>query len=81
MKTSLPAIKTIAKGIYQHYKGQQYKVIDFARHSESLEAMVIYQALYGDHGIWVRPLDMFIENVDINGISTARFQLIEDSDI
>ena len=81
MKTSLPAIKTITKGIYQHYKGQQYQVIDFARHSESLEAMVIYQALYGDHGIWVRPLDMFIENVDINGISTARFQLIEDSDI
>jgi hypothetical protein len=78
MKTPLPKINTIPKGIYQHYKGQKYKLIDFARHSESLEAMVIYQALYGDHGIWVRPLDMFIENVEINGVSKARFQLLEE---
>lgn len=78
MKTTLPAIKTITKGIYQHYKGQKYKVIDVARHSESLESMVIYQALYGDHGIWVRPFDMFVENVELSGVSTPRFTLVEE---
>jgi hypothetical protein len=68
------------KGIYQHYKGQLYEVLDVAKHSETREDMVIYRALYGDFGLWVRPLKMFTENVLVNGQSLARFQWIKKSD-
>ncbi len=80
MKAPLPAIKTIAKGIYQHYKGSKYKyeVIDFARHSETLETMVVYRALYDDCNLWVRPLDMFTENIELAGESMPRFKFIGD---
>lgn len=57
----------IKKGIYRHYKGNLYEVIDVARHSESLEDMVVYRALYGDFKLWVRPLKMFLEDIEING--------------
>ncbi len=67
----------IPPGIYQHYKGNRYEVIGIARHSESLEEMVVYRALYDDHGLWVRPADMFAESVVINGESIPRFQYIE----
>lgn len=69
--------KTIATdGLYEHYKGFRYKVLAVARHSETLEELVVYQALYGDRGIWVRPLAMFLENVKIDGRLQPRFKPI-----
>jgi hypothetical protein len=64
-------------GIYTHYKGNQYKVISLATHSETLESMVVYQALYGEGGIWVRPAGMWNELVEINGTKVPRFRLTE----
>lgn len=61
-------------GEYEHYKGKRYKVIGIARHSETLEELVVYQALYGEYGLWVRPLKMFTERVDINGEEVPRFR-------
>jgi hypothetical protein len=69
----------IASGYYQHYKGAYYQVIDIARHSETEEWLVIYRALYGDSGLWVRPASMFTENVVIAGEVLARFQFIGDT--
>ncbi|STX83986.1 Uncharacterized protein conserved in bacteria [Legionella donaldsonii] len=67
----------IKKGIYRHYKGNLYEVIDVARHSESLEDMVVYRALYGDFKLWIRPLKMFLEDIEINGEIQKRFELNE----
>ena len=64
-------------GIYRHYKGNNYKLLAVATHSETLEKMVVYQALYGDRGVWVRPLSMFTETVEKDGQRLKRFQLIE----
>lgn len=61
-------------GIYEHYKGQLYKVLAVARHSETLEELVVYQCLYGERGIWVRPLGMFLETVTIDGKEQPRFK-------
>jgi hypothetical protein len=61
-------------GRYEHYKGMPYRVIAVARHSETLEELVVYQALYGDGGLWVRPLSMFTENVVIDGQEQPRFR-------
>ncbi|MFC5524931.1 DUF1653 domain-containing protein [Rhodanobacter ginsengisoli] len=62
-------------GIYRHYKGQRYRVLGTARHSETLEPLVVYQALYGDHGLWVRPASMFNETIELDGEPIARFAL------
>lgn len=64
-------------GIYRHYKGNNYKLLAVATHSETLEKMAVYQALYGERGIWVRPLSMFTETVEKDGKRLKRFQLIE----
>ncbi|OGL97620.1 hypothetical protein A2318_04190 [Candidatus Uhrbacteria bacterium RIFOXYB2_FULL_45_11] len=63
----------IKLGIYRHYKGNDYEVIGEARHSETLEPMVVYRALYGDQELWVRPLTMFGEDVVLDGKSQPRF--------
>lgn len=60
-------------GIYQHYKGNRYQVIGVAKHSETLEDLVVYRALYGDGGLWVRPYKMFTEEVVVNGVKKPRF--------
>ena len=60
-------------GRYRHYKGNLYEVIGIARHSETEEEMVVYRKLYGDHSLWVRPLTMFQEQVEVNGRLVPRF--------
>jgi len=65
---------SLRPGIYRHYKGGTYRVLGTARHSETEEWMVIYQALQGSRGYWVRPLSMFEENVDVDGVLIPRFQ-------
>ncbi|CAM5456885.1 DUF1653 domain-containing protein [Rhodanobacter lindaniclasticus] len=65
----------LVPGIYRHYKGQHYRVLGTARHSETLEPLVVYRALYGEHGLWVRPLAMFVETIDLHGAPTTRFAL------
>lgn len=69
--------KNLKPGVYQHFKGNKYKVLGVARHSETLEEMVVYQALYGNNGIWVRPLGMFLEEVEVNGQRQPRFKYLE----
>src|SRR5690606_35385646 len=64
--------------VYRHYKGHEYRVFGIATHSESEEQMVVYQALYGDYGLWIRPLRMFCETVDVNGERLPRFALIRE---
>lgn len=66
-------------GRYLHYKGGEYEVIDVARHSETEELLVVYRPLYGDRALWVRPLDMFVETVTVNGAKVPRFALIADT--
>jgi len=66
----------ILPGRYRHFKGNEYMVLYIARHSETLELMVVYQALYGEHGIWVRPASMWNETVEYNGSLVRRFEHI-----
>lgn len=63
----------IPHGKYRHYKGNLYEVLDTARHSESQEWYVVYKTLYGDFSTWIRPLEMFLETVEINGEAQPRF--------
>ena len=77
-----PPWSTLAKtvvvgGHYEHYKGFRYKVLSIARHSETLEELVVYQALYGERGVWVRPLTMFLENVFFQGQVCPRFKFMD----
>lgn len=66
-------------GRYRHYKGNFYEVIDIARHSETEEELVVYRKLYDDHSLWVRPLGMFLENVQVDGRSVPRFEWIGEN--
>lgn len=63
----------IKPGKYRHYKGNEYEVIAIARHSETLEPMVVYKALYGEGGYWVRPAEMWNQTVEVNGKKMPRF--------
>jgi len=66
-------------GKYRHYKGKEYEVIGIAKHSETLEELVVYRALYGEGQIWARSLTMFLENVEVGGKEAPRFQYLGDS--
>ena len=68
----------IKAGLYRHYKGAQYQVIDTVHHSETEEELVLYRALYGEKGLWVRPLIMFTETVWVNGKEEPRFAYESD---
>lgn len=68
---------SVEPGIYRHFKGNLYRVIGMVKHSETLEELVLYQALYGDMGFWVRPASMFLEIVEKDGKTFPRFTLIE----
>ena len=77
--TDLPPLLTTPPGLYRHYKGGLYEVIDTARHSETLEPMTVYRALYGEHGLWVRPAVMFAETVLIDGVVRPRFEKVSEA--
>ncbi|MDO4897527.1 MAG: DUF1653 domain-containing protein [Moraxella sp.] len=68
----------IKQGIYRHYKGNLYQVLHTARHSETEETLVVYRALYGEYGVWVRPLAMFCESITIDGKTLPRFELVKE---
>lgn len=68
----------LKKGIYRHFKGNRYRLLYVARHSETLEPMVVYQALYGEQGIWVRPASMWSEQVDRPDYAGPRFTLEQE---
>jgi|TARA_R110002049_G_scaffold549_1_gene3174 hypothetical protein len=71
-------VSAIEPGLYQHYKGPEYQVYAIVRHSETEEELVLYKALYGDYGLWVRPLSMFTEAVIVDGKSLPRFQFVRE---
>ena len=82
MTNPLPPFSSAAKSliegsIYEHYKKKRYKILAVARHSETFEELVVYQALWGEGGIWVRPVAMFLENVFIEGEHLPRFKLVQ----
>lgn len=66
----------VPPGRYRHYKGNEYTVLGVARHSESLETLVVYRQEYGDRGLWVRPAAMFLETVVVAGRSVPRFEFL-----
>jgi hypothetical protein len=76
---SLPPLILTPPGRYRHYKGKLYDVVGTVRHSETLEPMTLYRALYGEQGLWVRPAAMFGEDVVIEGVTIARFTKINDN--
>jgi hypothetical protein len=73
MSDDLPPLMETPPGLYRHYKGMLYEVVGTVRHSESLEPMTLYRALYGEQGLWVRPAAMFNEEVVIEGDAQPRF--------
>jgi hypothetical protein len=75
--SDLPPVPSLLPGRYRHYKGNDYEVVAVARHSETLEPVVVYRALYGDHGLWVRPYAMFCGHVVVDGRSVRRFAPVE----
>ena len=68
----------IRPGLYRHFKGNMYRVLYNAKHSETMEDMVVYQALYGEKGIWVRPRAMFCEEITRDGKTFKRFEYIDE---
>lgn len=73
MNHPLPPLPALAPGRYRHYKGGEYEVVAVARHSETLEPLVVYRPLHGEGGWWVRPHAMFIEQVEVDGRRQPRF--------
>ena len=77
---NLPPLIVTPPGLYRHYKGNLYEVVDTVRHSETLEPLTLYRALYGKRGLWVRPAPMFMENVEIDGVRQSRFTRVVGPD-
>ena len=75
----LPPLIATPPGTYRHYKGGMYEVVGTVRHSESLEPMTLYRALYGEQGLWVRPAAMFEEEVVLDGKRRPRFERVDTS--
>ena len=75
---TLPALIVTPPGLYRHYKGMPYEVLDTVRHSETLEPLTLYRALYGERGLWVRPAAMFNETVVMDGVEQPRFAKVSD---
>jgi hypothetical protein len=71
---------TVQPGRYRHYKGKEYTVLGVARHSETHEELVVYRQEYGEHGRWVRPKQMFLENVKVGGQDVPRFRHVGDQE-
>ena len=67
----------LKKGTYRHYKGNLYELVDIVNHSETLEKMVLYRALYGEKELWVRPISMWDEEVVVDGKKVKRFELVK----
>jgi hypothetical protein len=76
MNPDLPALPHLAPGRYRHYKGGEYEVLHVARHSETLEEVVVYRPLYNDSGWWVRPYEMFTGSLEVDGVVRPRFERI-----
>lgn len=74
----LPILPSIPLGRYRHYKGGEYEVLGVARHSETLEPMVIYRPLYNQTGLWARPYSMFVEQVEVDGQVQPRFEPFQE---
>ena len=72
-------METIRPGIYRHFKGNEYELLYIATHSETEEPMVVYRALYGEGGVWVRPLPMWTEHVERDGYSGPRFAFVREA--
>lgn len=72
-------VPTIRPGVYRHYKGKLYQVLEVARHSETLEPLVVYRTLYGNYDLWVRPYAMFTGEVTVDGVSLPRFAWQSDT--
>ncbi|MCQ2341795.1 MAG: DUF1653 domain-containing protein [Paludibacteraceae bacterium] len=72
---------SLEPGYYRHFKGNYYRLIEVAKHSETLEPMVVYRALYGEKGLWVRPASMWTEIVDRPGYHGPRFVKVEESEV
>jgi len=70
----------LSPGRYRHYKGKNYQVLDIARHSETQEVLVVYRCLYDDYSLWVRPYEMFVETVCIDGKDVPRFTLVDEGE-
>lgn len=73
----LPTLISTKLGFYRHYKGGEYEVVGTVRHSEDLQPMTLYRALYGERGLWVRPTAMFNESVLIDGVMQLRFKFLK----
>lgn len=74
--SDLPDLPSLNPGRYRHYKGGEYEVLGVVRHSETLDAMVLYRPLYKDSGLWVRPYPMFVETIEVEGRLQPRFALL-----
>ena len=79
MTSELPALPVLPLGIYQHYKGPRYQVYGVARHSETLDALVVYRPMYGEQALWVRPFDMFTGTVQVDGVAQPRFAWVGEA--
>jgi hypothetical protein len=81
LEEKLPPLIETRPGIYRHYKNLMYEVLGTVRHSETLEPMTLYRALYGERGLWVRPAAMFEEEVVIDGIRQPRFTWVSEQNL